>query len=401
MTVILLFLLLILNYLRFRNLLYPPVMLTAVWLCVTGLLLLNADAFNAISDTTYSVVVGGVFAFSAGSFIAVYQLRNVHLHSLCHDSSPTLYSRLLSWISIAGLPFFLAKAYSLSGGGSESGIPDLTQLRYQISEVAGAEGYGALAYLVTISFASAAIQTVRFSSSGRRIPLLISIGVAVIYSVFSTGRTYLVFLCSMCLGILLITRTLKTTTGLALMLLFFAGAFGGIGLIMGKIGSQTGDLAERLFNVWEAFKYYFLTPLPAFDHFMSANDSLSYGSNVFRSVLAAASGLGADIEVPQLIKEYAFVPMPTNVYTVHQPYYADFGIIGVLVAQFLFGLWHGFLFRKATTGRLYFVFLYAIFLYPLIMQFFQDQYFSLLSMWVQFILLFFFYCYRIRLRRDA
>lgn len=400
MIVTLLLFLLILNCLRFRDLLYPPVILTAVWLSVVVLLILNGEAFNAVSDTTYWLVLGGVFAFSTGSFVAVHKAHGIRQNAVRNYHMANLYSRLIYWIPIVGLPFFVAKAYSI-GGGNEFGIPDLQQLRYQISEVEGAEGYGALSYLATVSFVSAAIQTAIATRNDGRTPLLTSIGVGLVYAVLSTGRTYLIFLCCTCLGILLITRTLKMTTGLILMLILFAGIFGGIGLVMGKIGSQTGDLVERAANVWEAFAYYFLSPLPAFDHFASANKSLSYGGDIFRSALAVASQLGFTVEVPPLIKEYAFVPKPTNVYTVHQPYYADFGVVGVLLAQFLFGLWHGFLYRKATNGRLYFVFLYAIFLYPLLMQFFQDQYFSLLSTWIQFMLLFYFYCYRVKLRPDA
>jgi oligosaccharide repeat unit polymerase len=54
--------------------------------------------------------------------------------------------------------------------------------------------------------------------------------------------------------------------------------------------------------------------------------------------------------------------------------------------QFLVGLLHGKLYREYKERSLFGTFVYCQMLGPLIMQFFQDEYFSLFSGWVQNIL---------------
>jgi len=83
-----------------------------------------------------------------------------------------------------------------------------------------------------------------------------------------------------------------------------------------------------------------------------------------------------------MFREFTLVPDLTNVYTVYDPYYRDFGNLGFLFV-FIFIILHvAFYQRSYSKGGIY-VFLYSATLYPLIMQFFQDQYFSLISMWAQ------------------
>jgi hypothetical protein len=59
----------------------------------------------------------------------------------------------------------------------------------------------------------------------------------------------------------------------------------------------------------------------------------------------------------------------------------------VLLAQFLFGWIHGWAYGGARRGSRSLAFVYGVLMYPLTMQFFQDQYFGLLSTWVQAVLL--------------
>jgi oligosaccharide repeat unit polymerase len=68
------------------------------------------------------------------------------------------------------------------------------------------------------------------------------------------------------------------------------------------------------------------------------------------------------------------VPLPTNVYTAFEPYYADYGLVGMLVAMFVIGVGQTWLFWKAQAGRHLYIFLFAISLYPLVMVAFDDQY---------------------------
>jgi oligosaccharide repeat unit polymerase len=72
-----------------------------------------------------------------------------------------------------------------------------------------------------------------------------------------------------------------------------------------------------------------------------------------------------------------------NVYTVFSPYYRDFGVVGVGLFLGVLGALHGWIFRQLKTGMPIIIVANALLFYALIMQFFQDQYFSLMSQWIQ------------------
>ena len=78
--------------------------------------------------------------------------------------------------------------------------------------------------------------------------------------------------------------------------------------------------------------------------------------------------------------------MPANVYTVHHPYIKDFGPLGGVLMLFGLGFLHSVVYRRATVHNPHaiYVFLFALLLFPLLMQVFQDMYFTLLSMWLQY-----------------
>ncbi|NTQ55438.1 oligosaccharide repeat unit polymerase, partial [Enterococcus faecium] len=67
-------------------------------------------------------------------------------------------------------------------------------------------------------------------------------------------------------------------------------------------------------------------------------------------------------------------------------YLYDFGPIYALIVQFIIGTLHGVSFKNMSMKKPFWIFLYSILIYPLLMQFFQDQYFSIFSTWMQLII---------------
>ena len=109
------------------------------------------------------------------------------------------------------------------------------------------------------------------------------------------------------------------------------------------------------------------------------------GKNTARTLLAIYDAVFGTNYAPPLIQEYTVIgnDSVTNVYTFYYWYTSDFGIIYALFIQFIIGIFHGKIYRQMTEYKLMGIYNYCIFLYPLIMQIFQDQYFSLLSNWIQ------------------
>jgi oligosaccharide repeat unit polymerase len=111
----------------------------------------------------------------------------------------------------------------------------------------------------------------------------------------------------------------------------------------------------------------------------------AYGANTFRFFYALLFKIGiSDVKPQELIREYMYIPDPINVYTVYENYYLDYSYYGMIIPG-IFLIVHYLLYAKARRKSGVWTFYYASSTYPLIMQFFQDQYFSLLSIWLQVI----------------
>lgn len=73
-----------------------------------------------------------------------------------------------------------------------------------------------------------------------------------------------------------------------------------------------------------------------------------------------------------------------NVYTFYHGFAQDFGIWYAMFIQFLVGILYGFLYKSAHKKKTsFYIMLLMVFYYPLIMQFFTEQYASHVSYWVQ------------------
>ena len=60
-------------------------------------------------------------------------------------------------------------------------------------------------------------------------------------------------------------------------------------------------------------------------------------------------------------------------------YYVDFGLFGMLLTMFFFGVGQTWLFGRALSGSHFYIFLFAISLYPLMMIAFDDAYSMILN----------------------
>lgn len=133
---------------------------------------------------------------------------------------------------------------------------------------------------------------------------------------------------------------------------------------------------------------YTVSPMIAFVNWCGINHDYAYGGYTFSGILSFLSAIGLEINVPSRVSEYVLVGNDlTNVYTVLHYYAKDFGVLYSLFIQILIGVFHGFLYKKAVLKKnssIFSIAIFSLFFYSLIMQFFVDQYMSLLSQWIQY-----------------
>ena len=372
----------LMNFAIHRDVLYPPVLQNAMWGLIVLLFATWSDVFATLSLESAIIIMTASLVFSAGGYAATVGMKAQRALA-----PPTL-TRVDRWfvygaslIAAAGLPFFLLRAAHLAEGG----ITDnpFINIRYELTQ--GGENYGLFAYLIPISVFASALTAV-FARSLPRAAIVFVFIVMGSYAALWTGRTVAFNVILLVLSILVLQGRIGALKAGLISIAVGLLLFGTVGVVLGKGGNLDSDLVSNVASILESLRDYALSPLAAFQQVLQNDPPLSWGANTFRTYFAALSAIGIDgLEVVPLVKEFTFVPVPVNVYTVFHPYYVDFGIAGILVTFTVIGFLHSYVYRKGSEGDPVWIVLSGLMTFPLFMQFFQDQYFSLASTWTQYL----------------
>lgn len=372
------------SYARTRDALHPAPLNAGLWLVVMASYLLLPHNLQPLAGPALIFVLLAVAAFTFGGVAASHRAT---ASGRPRRYEATWWRHALLLASLGGLPLFLLKAEALANSApyTESSFINLRiALTGALDEM---QTFGILGYLVPVSFTSTLVE---LAASRRRLfewQGWLGFAASIAYALLSTGRTFIFLLVTaLAMVAFLQKRARPAQIGMATLALFAAGFFG-LGMLANKIGVDTPNIDSLA--ALDAVALYLLGGVAALDVSLLRDAPLDWGLNAFRTPLAVLQALGADVQVLPLVKEYVYVPLPTNVYTAVQPYAADFGAAGVLGFFGLFGGFQAGLHLRArepgADPRV--VIAAGLAAYPLLMQFFQDQYLSLLSTWITFALL--------------
>ena len=210
-----------------------------------------------------------------------------------------------------------------------------------------------------------------------RIWVWTSITVALVFSILTTGRTWILQLIVGLAGIYLLkTRRVSAKSAWGFVrwpLVAFLALFS----VLAVVNKDTSTLESGASGAIEQYGFgYAVTPLAGLNYAIRHSAEYEHDPNhTFRQILPVLAPLwGSKYVAPLPLDDFVFVPLPTNVYTVFKFYFVDFGFAGMLVAMFVIGAGQTWLFRKAFAGAHFYVFLFAISLFPLIIATFNDEY---------------------------
>jgi oligosaccharide repeat unit polymerase len=392
--IILLFALTVFNYrLGRKNVLYPPFLFSVIWLVILSLYfmlyLVPLIEMSTLRVATLFAVMSGVIAFSAGGIIVGRQKYLCPLTDAQPDKS--IYRKVLFFICVILLPIFYLEIRKLSGAGGLDGF--LASARAAIVEelTNGESPYGGplttIAPLFAIFVAFIFVIEAR-SFRKERLWLWASTIAAMIFCILTTGRAGFLKLLVGLAGIYLIKSgrysAKQAWKFIRWPLLGFALLFTVMIPITKDVSSGAADLTEAItqFSVG-----YAVLPLAGFDYVLQHPDEYRYNPNhTFREILPGLARLAGLNYTPSLPSgDFLEVPLFTNVYTAFEPYYVDFGFVGMLIAMFILGAGQTWLFWRALTGAPFYIFLYAISLYPLCMVAFDDTYTLFLHYFAEFV----------------
>ncbi|MCD8297167.1 MAG: oligosaccharide repeat unit polymerase [Prevotella sp.] len=137
-------------------------------------------------------------------------------------------------------------------------------------------------------------------------------------------------------------------------------------------------------TIFDFISMYILSPPVAFG-MVDIDVSEQFGSHTFETIYLFLERFGYNVEVHTKLQEFVNVPISTNVYTVLQPFYQDFGYTGVTFFALVYGLLSGWAYRQLRNGSGIGKCLYTYIAQVLILQFYQENIMLSLVAFIQFI----------------
>lgn len=227
------------------------------------------------------------------------------------------------------------------------------------------------------------------SSKGQKlrskIPAIIVFFCALLIAILSTQRTAILMLL-----VALLFSTSRSNFPKMRVIIFtaivFVLFFTLVGFLVGKVGNNIDNNYEIFLLGLESFIKYFLSPLSAFSEsgiWKNPSHDGGFSLRFFFSLLTSLGIYSGDVK--ELVLDFSWVPFPTNVYTFVFASISDFGYF-YFWYYLLIGFILGFVFSLPRT-RISCRVLQGFSYYPLIMSVFQDQFFAILSTWIQIIIM--------------
>ena len=375
---------------RCRDWRYPPVVQAALWAFLCLWFWLTQDNFYSVGTTTWYVILMGAASFSLGGWLTTRGHKPaLARNDVARGSLPSGFGRaILLALSVGILPFFLMAAFStLSSPGAYLSL---------IADVRAASSREILFGRLYIGFWWALTSLgVTFLTYLRRpwkkaswFFLALAALVALAYAVPMGGRNSILFVLVILCAIPLVLRRVRPSRIAAGFAVSVALIFVSYAYLAGQMGLnvRSPSLADSK-TVTDTASLYMVGPIVALSSVRPASAESS-GLQTFRIVYLWLSYIGLNVHVKPIVQ--AFVPVSptgwTNIYTVYHSYYLEFGTVGVVLCQFIFGIGHGILYRRATMARpkAMWIMLYVISLYPLLMQGTTDMYLPNVSNWINF-----------------
>lgn len=398
--IILHFLLFVLNFkIMQRNLMNPAVIFSFLWFVVLLLHFIFSltvlDELFPVSPDVFIIFFIGTISFSLGVFLQTGLVQKAPKKLLKNVSVENNRDGILSGVRyflvaiiLIGLPFYIMASYQVYLVSNIENF--LVGLRTELTY--GDESLGPVVYLQSFAFIVLAINLYSYftdKSKRNQILLILTIIIVLGYTILSTGRGLFLLILILYAGIAYLHKKNFSFKRIARLGAFFLILFMIIGLIYGKGGDSDDSLKENIRPMIENTAIYIVTPINALDYGLHNQFSINHrGNNTLRffTKIAEKLNLMPNLEVSDLVQPFVYVPYPTNVYTIYDAYIKDFGRLYAWLMVFIFGFIHSYFFNKAmSTKKLRFTLYYSFLLFPLIMSFFQDQYLSLTSTWLQFI----------------
>ncbi|MBR3087513.1 MAG: oligosaccharide repeat unit polymerase [Prevotella sp.] len=343
----------------------PWTITTVIWLAIEVMFLFQGDLLYPLGNQFHSCLALWLPIFCASAMVTYYVLPRGNTDQTLSDI-PDINQALFNLfyvISMVITPLYLYKIMQVVMMFDSSDM--LNNIR--MLAVYGDENYGFLNYSYVLNQVLLVVGLWRYP----KVPLwqLITIIIASLMSAFAImEKGMLFFLFAGVLFVLYEKRVIKMRSILissaVLILVFFL-------FTTARSYREDADPNEDL-TFLDFFAIYVLSPAVAFEY-VEEDLTPQLGSHTFQTIYMFLNRFGGDYEVNAKIQEFVWVPLPTNVYTVFQPFFEDFKYKGVALFAMFYGVFSGLAYRMARNGNSVGKCLYVYVVYVLALQFFQEN----------------------------
>lgn len=366
------------NYRFRRSVLYPPFLFCGMWLLDVLIYRLHLVEIDPLHPITMYVIGAGAILFSLGGLCAFLVPETIIATRLTVVGKPKIAGNWLRYLVVLFLAVsvcFAVRAMMLMavGAGGNGGLFFAVAREAVIENIN--EGHKSIpwySYAETWTiFASTLFQCER-----RDRIFWTAATIAFISCVISGGRGGVLFLFSSLVSVHLVrTKCEKFAAALRFSrwpIIAFCLLFASLLFVDKNISTANNALAFAGASVVD----YVVGPLAALDHvLLHPLDYAGSPNHTFRLFLQIGSWLGWISYTPAPgLDTFIFVPFGTNVYTAYKFFLTDYGVWPSVGIMGVIGFLHTLLFRKAHSGSVFGLYLFALTIFPVLMVIFDDQY---------------------------
>ena len=365
-------------FLKIGDTFSPWTITTAVWLAILVMFQFQGDLLYPLGDQFYTCLALWVPLFCASALITYYVLPRSNADAGTIAQSPpisTVVFNTLYVISMVITPLYLYKIIQVVTMFDTADM--LSNIR--LLAVYGDESYGFLNYSYVMNQVLIVVGLWRYP----KIPLwqlltIITAGLMSAFAIMEKGMLFFLFLSVLFVlyekGVIKIRSIILSLA--TIVLLFF---------VINSARSFTEDAdPDDAIPFLDFFAIYVLSPSVAFEQ-VTEDLTPQFGSHTFATIYLFLNRFGGDYELNSKLQEFVWVPLPTNVFTVFQPFFEDFKYRGVAFFAVFYGFFSGWCYRLMRNGSGVGKCLYVYVVYVLVLQFFQENVMMSLVPVMQFI----------------
>lgn len=356
----------------------PWTITTSVWLAILVMFQFQGDLLYPLGPQFYTCLTLWVPLFCISSLVTYHVLPKSAATRTTIATPPEISTTLFNVIyaiSMVITPLYLYKIIQVVTMFDTADM--LNNIR--LLAVFGDEKYGFLNYSYVMNQVLIVVGLWRYP----KIPLwqLLTIVLAGLMSAFAIMEKGMLFFLFLSVLFVLYEKNVIKIRSIILSLVSIVLLF----FIINSARSFTEDAdPESSIPFLDFFAIYVLSPSVAFEQ-VTKDLTPQFGSHTFQTIYLFLNRFGGDYELNSKLQEFVWVPLPTNVFTVFQPFFQDFEYKGVAIFAVFYGFFSGMCYRMMRNGSGVGKCLYVYVVYVLVLQFFQENVMMSMVQVIQFI----------------